>query len=107
MPRKERISIAPLFDTRSGVDAFFLLTCSWASRHTFASGTVDCAGILLQRFAGDTASAVGCLAVLNLAARGVADAFNIGDSGRGDGDEAKENGGDRKLHLGGFCEFKV
>lgn len=82
-----------------------LLTCSWTSRHTLASGTVDSAGILLQGLVGDTASPVGCLAVLKLAARSVAYAFDIGDSGRGDGDKAKENGGDGELHIGDLsCE---
>ena len=82
-----------------------LLTCSWASRHTLASGTVDSAGILLQRLVGDTASPVGCLAGVKHAARSVAYAFDIGDSGRGDGDKAKENGGDGELHIGDLsCE---
>ena len=83
-----------------------LLTCSWASRHTLASGTVDSAGILLQRLVGDTASPVGCLAGVKHAARSVAYAFDIGDSGRGDGDKAKENGGDGELHIGDLsCEM--
>lgn len=82
------------------------LTCSRASRHTLASGTVDSAGILLQRLVGNAASPVGCLAVLKLAARSVAYAFDIGDSGRGDGDKAKENGGDGELHIGDLsCEM--
>jgi hypothetical protein len=55
---------------------------------------------------GNTASPVGCLAGLKLGSRGVAHAFDIGDGGRGDGDEAKEKGGDGELHIGGLLELR-
>jgi hypothetical protein len=55
---------------------------------------------------GNTASTVGCLAGLKLGSGGVAHAFDIGDGGRGDGDEAKEKGGDGELHIGGLLELR-
>ena len=76
------------------------IACSWTSRHALASGTIDGASVLLQRLVGETARAVRCLASLDDVAGSIADALYIGDGGRGDGDEAKENGGDRELHLG-------
>jgi hypothetical protein len=72
---------------------------SRASGHTLSSGTVDSASILLQGAVGDTAGAVGCLAGFNVATGNIVDTLNIGDGGRRDGDEAKENGGDGELHF--------
>ena len=34
------------------------------------------------------------------AALGITNALDVGDGGRGDGDEAKENGADGELHFG-------
>jgi hypothetical protein len=76
-----------------------LLTCSRASGHTLASGTVNSTSILLQGLVGETADAVGCLAGFDLAAGDAVDTLNIGDGGRRDGNEAKENGGDGELHF--------
>lgn len=100
MPSRKHVSIVTMFKRRRAGYGFWLLTCSWTSRHALASGTVDSASVLLQRFVGETARAVRCLASLNDVAGSVADALDIGDGGRGYGDEAKENGGDGELHLG-------
>lgn len=85
----------------------FLLTCSWPSGHTLASSTVNCACILLQRLVGDAAGAIGSLASLDLGTRSVADTLDISNGGRGDGNKAKENGGDGELHLGEVGGFRV
>ena len=76
------------------------LTRSGTSGNTLASGTVNGAGILLQRLVGQAAGTVGGLAGLDLGTSNVVDALDVGDGGGGDGDEAKENGGDGELHLG-------
>jgi hypothetical protein len=65
------------------------LTSSRASGHTLSSGSVDSASILLQGLVGDTANAVSRLA-----------RFDLEGGGRGDGEKAKENGGDGELHFG-------
>lgn len=64
------------------------------------------AGVLLERGVGDAALAAGGRPAGVLAAQDdgvagdVADALDVGDGGRGDGDEA-ENGGEGELHLDG------
>jgi hypothetical protein len=79
---------------------WFGLTSSGTSGNTLASGAVDGAGILLQGLVGQAAGTVGGLAGLDLGTSDVVDTLDVGDGGGGDGDEAKENGGDGKLHLG-------
>jgi hypothetical protein len=76
-----------------------LLTGSGTTRHTLASGAVDGASILLERLVGNAASAVGSLAGDDFATSDVVDTLDVGDGGRGDGNEAKENGGDGELHF--------
>jgi len=76
------------------------LTSSGTSGNTLASGAVDGAGILLQGLVGQAADTVGGLAGLDLGTSDVVDTLDVGDGGGGDGDEAKENGGDGELHLG-------
>ena len=82
------------------------LTSSGTSGNTLASGAVDGAGILLQRLVGQAAGTVGGLAGLDLGTSNVVDTLDVGDGGGGDGDEAKENGGDGELHIGDLrCEM--
>ena len=66
-----------------------LLTLSRTSWYTLASLSVDGASILLQGLVGNAAGAVGLAGVERAADAG----------GGGDGDEAKENGGDGELHV--------
>jgi hypothetical protein len=93
------VSIVSPFNETKRFAELVELTASRASGHAFSSGTVDGASILLQGLVGETAGAVGGLAGLNLAAGNVVDSLNIGDGGRREGNEAKENGGDGELHL--------
>jgi hypothetical protein len=76
-----------------------LLTGSGTTGHTLASGSVDGACILLERLVGDAAVTVGGLASNDFATSDVVDTLDVGDGGRGDGDKAKENGGDGELHF--------
>ena len=83
-----------------GGGGWFGLTSSGTSGNALASGAVDGAGILLQGLVGQAAGTVGGLAGLDLGTSDVVDTLDVGDGGGGDGDEAKENGGDGELHLG-------
>jgi hypothetical protein len=84
-----------------------LLTGSRSSRHTLSSGTVDSASILLEGLVGGAANTVGNRAGVDLAAGNVVDTLDIGDGGRGDGDESEEDGGDGELHFDWRLVFGV